>query len=318
MGDVEQLPFPNLTPENAPPMIEPMAPTPFSRRQFLAMSASIGFAGVVAACGGSPSNTTQPTGTLQIVKRFPDAGLVKGKVRLPISLGDTSGVLGSESKVTLPNELHASVIDAETGDVVIDKLTAKKFGEGLSVPYWPFVFTIDRESGIFLLKVEEAPESDCSFQIEKRENVLAPVMGEALPPFDTPTTDNNRGVNPICTRTDGMCPFHDITLTDALKSGKPVLYLIGTPAYCQTGTCTPALDALIDAQKTLGDSVVFVHADVYKDKTATEAAPAVKAYKLTYEPVLYITDNKGVLVERLDAVFDVKEMQAVLSAAGIS
>lgn len=97
-----------------------------------------------------------------------------------------------------------------------------------------------------------------------------------------------------------------------------MLYLIGTPAYCTTGTCSPALDALIEVSQSMGDKAVFVHADVYKDKTATEAAPAVQAYHLSYEPILYITDAKGVLVKRLDAVFDVKEMRAVLSAAGIS
>ena len=299
-----------------------MTPAPVSRRRFLALSASVGFAGALAACGGGGGKSTTGTGdiegTLQIVKRFPDAGLVKGRVRLPISLGDTSGVLGGDKLSSLPATLNARVIDAETGDVVLDKLTADRFGDDMSVPYWPFTFTIDRDSGIFLLKVDEAPDSDCSFQIEERKNVVTPVMGEALPPFDTPTTDNSRGVDPICTRQGSPCPFHDNTLTDALKSGKPVLYLIGTPAYCQTGTCTPALDALIATSKTLGDSVVIVHADVYKDKTATEAAPAVKAYKLTYEPVLYITDAKGILVDRLDAVFDVKEMNAVLANAGIS
>ena len=299
-----------------------MTPAPVSRRRFLALSASVGLAGALAACGGGGGKSTTGTGdiegTLQIVKRFPDAGLVKGRVRLPISLGDTSGVLGGDKLSSLPTTLNARVIDAETGDVVLDKLTADRFGDDMSVPYWPFTFTIDRDSGIFLLKVDEAPDSDCSFQIEERKNVVTPVMGEALPPFDTPTTDNSRGVDPICTRQGSPCPFHDNTLTDALKSGKPVLYLIGTPAYCQTGTCTPALDALIAASKTLGDSVVIVHADVYKDKTATEAAPAVKAYKLTYEPVLYITDAKGILVDRLDAVFDVKEMNAVLANAGIS
>ena len=299
-----------------------MTPAPVSRRRFLALSASVGFAGALAACGGGGGKSTTGTGdiegTLQIVKRFPDAGLVKGRVRLPISLGDTSGVLGGDKLSSLPATLNARVIDAETGDVVLDKLTADRFGDDMSVPYWPFTFTIDRDSGIFLLKVDEAPDSDCSFQIEERKNVVTPVMGEALPPFDTPTTDNSRGVDPICTRQGSPCPFHDNTLTNALKSGKPVLYLIGTPAYCQTGTCTPALDALIATSKTLGDSVVIVHADVYKDKTATEAAPAVKAYKLTYEPVLYITDAKGILVDRLDAVFDVKEMNAVLANAGIS
>lgn len=298
-----------------------MSPAPFSRRQFLALSASVGFAGALAACGGGSKGTSAVgdiEGTLQIVKRFPDTGLVRGPVRLPISLGDTTGVLGSDKLSALPSTLHASVVDAETGDVLIEKVSANRFGDDMSVPYWPFTFTIDRDKGIFLLKVEEAPESDCSFQIEERKNVLTPVMGEPLPPFDTPTTDNSRGVDPICTRKDSPCPFHDVTLTEALKSGKPVLYLIGTPAYCQTGTCTPALDALIEASKTLGDSVVFVHADVYKDKTATVAAPAVQAYKLTYEPVLYITDATGKLVDRLDSVFDVKEMNAVLANAGLS
>jgi hypothetical protein len=139
-----------------------------------------------------------------------------------------------------------------------------------------------------------------------------------LPPFDTPTTDNNRGVDPICTSPDGACPFHAQTLTEALKSGKPVVYLIGTPAYCKTGTCAPALDALIEVATSLGDAVTIVHADVYKDKTATEAAPAVQAYKLSYEPVLYITDKNGKLINRLDAVFDVKELRDSLAAAGIS
>ena len=78
------------------------------------------------------------------------------------------------------------------------------------------------------------------------------------------------------------------------------------------------MTALIDIAKSVGDTAVFVHADVYKDKTATEAAPAVQAYKLTYEPILYITDAKGKLINRLDAVFDVDEMRSALAAAGIS
>jgi hypothetical protein len=48
------------------------------------------------------------------------------------------------------------------------------------------------------------------------------------------------------------------------------------------------------------------------------AAPAVQAYKLAYEPVLYITDKNGKLINRLDAVFDAKELRDSLAAAGIS
>jgi len=312
------LPYPNLTPVSPAPTIESMPSAPvFSRRHFLAMSASIGFAGVVAACGGSSTKGSSSNGPLQVVKRFPNEGLVPGEVRLPISLGDTSGVLSKDSAVSLPDALTAKVVNSEDGTEILNGITAQRHGENLSVAYWPFEFTIEKE-GIYILRIEEVPDSDAAFQIQKRSDVQMPLVGDALPPFDTPTTENARGVNPICTRPTGTCPFHDITLTEALKSEKPVLYLIGTPAYCTTGTCSPALDALIEVSKSIGDKAVFVHADVYKDKTATEAAPAVQAYHLSYEPILYITDAKGVLVKRLDAVFDVKEMQAVLSAAGIS
>ena len=57
-----------------------------------------------------------------------------------------------------------------------------------------------------------------------------PKPGENLPPFDTPTTADGRGVNPVCTR-QPACALHDLTLTQALQTGKPVAYLIGTPAF---------------------------------------------------------------------------------------
>jgi hypothetical protein len=39
---------------------------------------------------------------------------------------------------------------------------------------------------------------------------------------------------------------------------------------------------------------------------------------LDFEPVLYIANAQGVLVNRLDAIFDVDEIRDALVAAGIS
>jgi len=68
----------------------------------------------------------------------------------------------------------------------------------------------------------------------------------------------------------------------------------------------------------VGDSAVFVHADVYADRTATTLAPAVQAYKLTFEPVLFVAGADGVITNRLDGVFDRAEIAGVLASAGIS
>ena len=297
----------------------------FSRRQFFSLSATLGAGAVLASCGGGSGSGIGASqdvlsgldGSLQIAKRFSPESIIPGKIRLPISLADKTGVLSTEGKVTLPNDLSAKIIDSETGDIVLKSVTARRYDENMPVPYWPFVFNIEKE-GIYILTLDIAPETEISFQVLNRSDVPMPKVGDPLPPFDTPTIDNARGVNPICTRPEGTCPFHSMTLTEALKSGQPVVYLIGTPAYCSTGTCAPGLDALIKISKTLKNKAVFIHADVYKDKTATETAPAVQAYKLSYEPLLYITDAQGTQIDRLDVIFDAKELREVLAAAGIS
>ena len=50
-----------------------------------------------------------------------------------------------------------------------------------------------------------ARRSRCSTPAE----VKSPLTGKPLPPFDTPTVDNHRGVEPYCTLTPNPCPLHD-------------------------------------------------------------------------------------------------------------
>ncbi|CAB4549174.1 unannotated protein [freshwater metagenome] len=296
-------------------------PTHLSRRKFFGLSAAVGAGAFLAACGGSSSPTGNSFGKVnkshQLVKRFPPTGMVPGKVRLPISLADATGLLGSDKMSSLPPTLTASVTNMDTGQEVIAYTTADMHATNMSIPYWPFVIDIT-EVGLYTLTVNEAPSSEMSFQIFERSMVAMPLVGDPLPAFDTPTLSDTRGVDPLCTRPDAPCPFHDITLTEALASGKPVVYMIGTPAYCKTGTCAPGLDALIDVASSVGDRAAFVHADVYTDRTTTVVAPAVTAYSLDFEPVLYIANAQGVLVNRLDAVFDVDEIRDALAAEGIS
>jgi hypothetical protein len=146
-------------------------------------------------------------------------------------------------------------------------------------------------------------------------SVAVPGPGDPMPPFDTPSVDDGRGVDPICTREPEPCPFHEVTLTNALLSGKPVAYLIGTPAFCQTGTCAPALESMIDVQDRYGDTFTWVHAEVYTDNTATTPAPAVEAANLTFEPSLFVIAPDGTVIERLDAIWDETELVEVLERA---
>jgi hypothetical protein len=311
-----------------------------SRRGFISGSATVLGAGIsfgiLTSCGEGPTSNQDSQSDfpddLQLVQRFPQV-LVPGNLRLPISLALSSGIIDSNSDFKFPQTLSAKVVDLSSDKVVIANVSAPLHGvvsahlhsDGSvhshdaesSLPYYPFRANI-LAPGNYALVVSGGPIEGAAFSVLEREQVAVPGANDSLPGFDTPTFDNNREVKLICTRIPEPCPFHALTLTEALKLGVPVAYLVGTPAHCQTGTCSPALDGLIEVGSRIGDRAVFVHAEIYSDEAATVIAPAVKALNLTFEPVLFIVDANGKIVERLDAVFDAKEISDALTRAGIN
>jgi hypothetical protein len=288
-----------------------------SRRQFVTGTlATFGFGGSLSFLTSCASSTPDAAAELfQVVQRFPQV-LVPGSVRIPISLANQAGLLGNTSGIDLPTELRAQLLNAENSEVVIADMVAMKHDANIDPPYWPFRVDI-AEAGIYTLVIEGGTQDGAGVQIMDPATISIPLIGTPLPGFDTPTISNPRGVNPLCTRTPEPCPLHDITLNEALKRGKPIAYLVGTPAHCQTGTCAPALEALLSMRELVGDRLTMLHTEIYSDDTATVVAPAVEALNMTYEPALFITNAKGVLVERFDAIFDAVEITEAFTTLGV-
>lgn len=297
------------------------APGQIGRRTFIAGTAA---AGLLAACGGSDDaegggSAESATGdagdldtselapdTYAIVQRYPASEpiLVPGTIRLPFGLNKDA-----EFIIDGPVNLGAQVVDID-GNPIGERVDAVR-RDVTPWPYYAYNVDID-EPGFYGIVVDGGPATGASFQVVAREDVTIPVPGDTLAGFDTPTVDEPAGLDPICTR-EPICDFHSVTLTEALASGSPVAYFVGTPAFCQTGSCTPALEALIEIQSEFSD-VVFVHAEVYTDLTATEIAPAVEALALPFEPTVFLVGSDGVIVDRIDSVWNDTEMRERLQA----
>lgn len=275
-------------------------PNPFvSRRRLLASAAgAVGVGALLAACGGSDGFT--------VVQRFQSDSIGTGLVRLPFSLADDQARLLTSGPARLKGEVRN-----EQGNLV-GTLDLPRRGDTLGAPYWTVDVTIPKR-GLYEFTLEGQAGDPTPFIVEDPSKITVPVIGTPLPPFDTPTTVDARGVDPVCTRLEGACPFHDVSLTDALAAGKAVVYLIGTPAHCSTGTCAPGLEFLIEAAANYADRATFVHAEVFADQAGTKVAPAVTALGLTYEPVIWIADTTGTVLRRIDVVWDLDELSAVLA-----
>ncbi len=285
-----------------------------TRRQVLAAAGS---AALLAACG-SDSNasdssastgtdaaasdpTTPPEAGWALVQRFPNHPLfTPGDVRLPVSLADADRMLDNG-----PATITGWIEDFN-GTRVTDVVGTRR-SDGLPTPYWEVRATLDA-AVVYTMRIDGDDGFGATFELFDPADVITPATGTALEPFDTPTKDDHRGVEPYCSLTPDPCPLHAVTLTEALQSGKRVVYMVGTPAHCTTGTCTPGLQFLMAEHERVGDEIVMVHADVYADAEATTVAPAVEALGVQYEPIIYFCAADGTIVDRLDAVWDRGEL----------
>ncbi|MEM1335970.1 MAG: hypothetical protein AAGG08_21180, partial [Actinomycetota bacterium] len=183
------------------------------------------------------------------------------------------------------------------------------------VPASYYAFRADiEEPGFYRLLIEGGPTDGVAFEVFPSEQIPVPQPGQLLPGFDTPTFGDDGGLATICTR-DPQCEFHSVTLAEALNTGRSVAYFVGTPAFCATGSCTPALEALVEVMPEFADTTVAVHAEVYSDDTGTVLAPAMAATGLSFEPSIFITRPDGTISDRLDGLWDTDELREALQAA---
>jgi hypothetical protein len=140
-----------------------------------------------------------------------------------------------------------------------------------------------------------------------------PAPGDPLPNSPTPTRKDHQGVNPICTATP-PCPFHAVSLDEAIGAGNPIVLLVSTPAYCQVAICGPVLDLLIKRKAHFDQAgITAIHAEVYVDRQAQETSPTVDALGLDFEPSLFLAAPDGTVTDRLDSIFDGNELDDALA-----
>jgi len=281
-----------------------------SRRALFAAGAG---AVVLTACGsGSPKS--------------PGSGAAAGGEGLNLL------VVTPEAKTGKPTRL-AFVLQDDAKEFIAPKSVTLQFGPA------PDRFTSPKVEGrifadaspapaYFTVEAELAPKGTVWAQATvDGKQATAPIMivdavpglgaGQPMPKVRTPSPGDSAGLEQVCTRSE-PCPWHDVSLDQALGQGRPLAVLVATPAFCQTATCGPMLDVLLKAAPAFADRVGFVHLEVYAARptgpevSKTPLAPAVKAFGLASEPNLFLIAADGTVRERIDGLFGTSEATEAL------
>lgn len=283
--------------------------------------------GGLAACGDDADDdatdptddrqgSTEPTSSERVLLTMTDSAstfVVGAPARLPVGVADSAGALVDDP----PETLTFRIEDAETGALVEEGVEVGRRDAGLPRAYYPLAFTTPAVGFYQAITEVDGEPISAAFTVSEPDTIAVPQPGQPLPPTPTPTVDEPRGVEPICTD-DPTCPLHDVDLETALGT-TPLAVLVSTPAFCQTAICGPVLDLFVEARDATPD-VTFVHVEVYESAEEVESegpqatlAPAVAAWQLPYEPCLFLVADDGTVAERLDVIYDADELAEALA-----
>lgn len=274
---------------------------------------------LLAACGDSSGSDTQVADEAQashaLLAAFPQSlpHIPSGvPTRLPYLISDSEGVPLSEIDGKVAVTISQDGKKLGTVDVT-------PRSDGVPRAYLPVTYTFPVPGIYDLTATYDGAKMDSTIEVVDPSRVGPPVVGEQLPPVDSPTSTRTLGVDPLCSRVPA-CGYHEVNLQDAVGAGKPIVLLVATPAYCQTAVCGPVLDLVIE-QTTGRSDLTVLHSEVYKDPKGQQdlndaaLAPIPDAYELRFEPVLFITNAAGTIVARADVVVDRGELTELLALA---
>ncbi len=154
-----------------------------------------------------------------------------------------------------------------------------------------------------------------SFQVKGDAESVA--VGEPAIPSDNATL-KTASLKQIDTSPEPDAQFHELSVAEAITSGKPTVVAFATPSFCASRTCGPVMEVVRTAAGKFGDRINVVHIEPYKldenGKLITEGgkprvnAVAANEWRLTSEPFVFVIDKAGTVVARFDGPFSLEEL----------
>jgi hypothetical protein len=286
-----------------------------SRRQFIG---TIGIGAVAWACGGGK----KPSGGVP-------AQLEAEQVTTEVALRDTRmsfALLTKDGKPYDPGRTvtaHVVLTGPDGGTHALDVPSQSvRFGGGEQHTdigaevhdIYPFRSAFDTPGTWQLQATVGKTTATLAFPvIEKSDTAM---IGAKAIPSQSPTNADHRGVDPVCTRTP-ECSMHDLTIAQAITSGKPSVLVFATPKFCTSRTCGPLVDVVEGVKAKLGDKVAFVHIEEWKSEQAVGdvdngLAPTFKEWNLPTDPWLFFVGADGVVKDRWSGAAGPNEVEAAV------
>lgn len=174
--------------------------------------------------------------------------------------------------------------------------------------------------GIWLAELATGTATLLPVPLTVAEVPSTPAIGAPAPPSETPTAADIADLAEITTDSRPDPDLYELSVADAVASGRPTVVVFATPKFCQTAVCGPTLESIKEVKEGYPD-VNFVHVEVYDlvasgDATQIEdltVHPSITEWGLTSEPWIFVVDAAGNVSGRFEGLVAPEELEGLLS-----
>ena len=145
-----------------------------------------------------------------------------------------------------------------------------------------------------------------------------PNIGDPLPASTNITLSDVDDVSEINSSPEPVPAMNELTVAEALATGKPVLVAIATPSFCQTRFCGPLMEeVVVPLWEQFGDKVQFVHVEPFdlaeaRDNGRLVPVSLLSEWSLQTEPWIFVADRDGLVAAKFEGIAALDEVRAVL------
>lgn len=305
---------------------------------FALAAALLALAALASACGGGgPADGTNPgfwritLGEGDIFPTVTNHTLAVGENRFSLGLLDRtdSPILDAEIHLRFfdlngEQPLLKSEADTRFVPVELSFIDEQSGGQRQIVgDNGVYVATVDFDSaGRWGVEITITREGETLDPIPFQFDVLAEspelAIGDPAPASRQLTLASVADISEIDSSFPPRPHMHDVTVADALATGKTVVVAFATPAFCESRTCGPVMDTVMDPlYERYKDEALFIHIEPYKLKELREGieripVEATAEWKLETEPWVFVVDRQGRIAGKFEGIIALDEVESVL------
>ena len=153
------------------------------------------------------------------------------------------------------------------------------------------------------------------------EQTSAPTLGQPAPSSLNKTGADVSDLKEITSSPVPDPELYEMTISEAVDSGRPTVVAFATPAFCQTATCGPQVEMVSAVKERFKDQSNFIHVEVYEnphliegDLSNASISPLIEEWGLVAEPFTFVLDDQGRVFAKFQGFVTDEELSDAVSA----